>query len=224
MFEFTPDSAYKYRKQALAVLDETRDLVGFYRTAKATVQAAGYGDEIDWQRKVTIEGLTVPEIIGDIMFVILNSGMKATVARKLNDELRLVFAGFANPAVLWELRDGLRLTALRVLNHPGKIDAVFYAIRWFVEHDLDEFKGRLKAEGVDFLQTFPFIGKITRYHLGKNLGLDVCKPDRWLVRVAERFDTTPEILCEYLSEQTGDRIPVVDIVLWRYCEMGALDD
>ncbi|MCL4328727.1 MAG: hypothetical protein M1410_04010 [Candidatus Thermoplasmatota archaeon] len=67
------------------------------------------------------------------------------------------------------------------------------------------------------LREFPYIGPVTYYHLAKNIGIPVAKPDRHLSRLASRsgFRDVQEF-CEFLSRKTGDRIQVIDIVLWRY--------
>ncbi len=75
-------------------------------------------------------------------------------------------------------------------------------------------------KGVDFLKTLDFIGPITCYHLAKNIGLDVVKPDRHLVRITEATKfANPHDLCSLIAEMTGDKITVVDLVLWRYATL-----
>lgn len=71
-------------------------------------------------------------------------------------------------------------------------------------------------------ESLPWIGKITKYHLAKNLGADVAKPDRWLVRLAEAEGDTVDGLCQRLARETGDRVATVDVVLWRACAVGVL--
>ena len=71
-----------------------------------------------------------------------------------------------------------------------------------------------------FLKTFDFIGPVTCYHLGKNIGLEVVKPDRHLVSIAQAAGfPTPRDLCEVISKITGDKITVVDLILWRYATL-----
>lgn len=73
---------------------------------------------------------------------------------------------------------------------------------------------------MEYLQTLPWICPITKYHLTKNLGLDVCKPGRHLVRIAGDYDMTPEELCEKLSKEAGDRVAMVDNGIWRAANLG----
>ncbi len=85
----------------------------------------------------------------------------------------------------------------------------------------DEGFGKIRAKiassGVAFLQTFPSIGPITSDHLAKNIGLDLVKPDRHLTRLSQAAGfTSPVDLCRAIADLTGDKLAVIDIVLWRY--------
>jgi hypothetical protein len=42
---------------------------------------------------------------------------------------------------------------------------------------LSKVRNEIHCDGVNFLQTFPFIGLITSYHLGTKISLEVVKPD-----------------------------------------------
>lgn len=68
------------------------------------------------------------------------------------------------------------------------------------------------------MQRLPMVGKITRYHLARNLGHDVVKPDIHLARLAGRYGHhSPFDMCMALARQTGKRVGVVDLTLWAYC-------
>lgn len=56
--------------------------------------------------------------------------------------------------------------------------------------------------GIEFCETLPRVGGITKYHLAKNLGVDVAKPDVWLERVAAKSGETVHELCGRLSKQS----------------------
>jgi len=67
------------------------------------------------------------------------------------------------------------------------------------------------------LRCLPYIGEITSYHLAKNLGADVAKPDRHLVRfAASQGFSDVHTLCSAISQVSGDPLRVVDVVLWRF--------
>jgi hypothetical protein len=79
---------------------------------------------------------------------------------------------------------------------------------------------RLRAEGAEFLCSLPYFGPATSRHLGKSLGLDIAKPDRHLSRLAKATGfTDAQGLCEALASVTGDRVAVIDLVLWRYATL-----
>jgi hypothetical protein len=78
---------------------------------------------------------------------------------------------------------------------------------------------KIKADALSILETLPFIGSITKFHLAKNLGLEVAKPDRHLVRLADRFGYKDvQTMCRDIFEFCGDKIAVADLVLWRFEE------
>jgi hypothetical protein len=79
------------------------------------------------------------------------------------------------------------------------------------------FSKDLLERGPTMLQELPYLGPATSLHLAKNLGLDVAKPDRHLVRMARALCcVNPETLCDRISAQIGDRVAVVDLVMWRF--------
>jgi thermostable 8-oxoguanine DNA glycosylase len=50
--------------------------------------------------------------------------------------------------------------------------------------------------------------------------MDFAKPDRHLVRIAKSYKLEVEEMCLNLSKQTGERIGVVDVVIWRAANLG----
>lgn len=72
------------------------------------------------------------------------------------------------------------------------------------------------------LSSLPYIGKVTAYHLGRNIGLIECvKPDLHLVRMANHWGfETPESLVEMIKQEhksrTGEYIAsgLIDMCLW----------
>lgn len=168
------------------------------------VAQAGYEEEIEWQRNLKPCDNS-KDFFHETCWVIINSGMKEQIARKIWERIQIA----------WE--DGK--TASSAFNHPGKTDAIEYVrhnrVDLFYQYQLTDAK-------IEFLETIPFIGKITKYHLAKNLGFDCCKPDRHIVRVAAQYNQTPDEFCRSVSEKSGEKICVVDIVIWRACNLGFL--
>jgi hypothetical protein len=173
-----------------------------YLELREELVEAGYRDEYVWASTVG----PCPDadtFAAEACWVILNAGMKEQVARKL--------WGWIRPA----LQEG-RLES-QDFKHDGKREALKYV--WDNRRQLFAVwcdAGRL----VDDLEKLPWIGPITKFHLARNLGVDCCKPDRHLVRIAS--PRTPEDLCRDLAEQSGDRVGAVDAVLWRAANLGLI--
>ena len=150
---------------------------------------------------------TTPENFAlETIFVVCNSGMRYTVARGIHD--RCVKA----------LADGTPV--FDVFKHPGKVAAIEHV--WAKRREL--LDGFLTSpDRLAYLKALPWIGGITKFHLAKNFGLDVSKPDVHLQRLADREGVSAQALCQRLAVATGWRIATVDTLLWRACADGIID-
>jgi endonuclease III len=142
----------------------------------------------------------------EAIFVICNSGMKNTIARAIFERVK---------AAIMEGR-----SASEVFGHKGKAAAIDHIWR---HQELLCFDYSYADDKVAFLASLPWIGEITKYHLAKNFGADVAKPDVHLVRLADREGCTPQALCERLAVELGLRVAAVDTVLWRACANGIIN-
>jgi hypothetical protein len=127
--------------------------------------------------------------------------MKEQVARGIWERIRPAL--YAGNSIDGLFRHKLKVRAIKEIWHNRKLMFAMYS------NALDK---------LSFLESMPHIGPITKFHLARNLGLDVCKPDRHLVRLAKPL--TPESLCRTIGEAVGDRIGLVDCVLWRSANLG----
>lgn len=145
----------------------------------------------------------------EAIYVICNSGMSVTVA---------------NP-IYWRCVRALNRgkSAGSVFGHTGKVKA----IDWIWSHRRQKFtEWRRLAddeERVRFCGELPWIGRVTKYHLAKNLGVDVVKPDVHLERLAYAEGLTALQLCQRLASETGYRVATIDTILWYACAHGVLD-
>lgn len=177
---------------------KTDELIDFFKDAKIYCLMEGHKEEIEITRKRTFNQMKPLNLIQEYVWVVINSGMKNQVAEK-------IYARF------WKEQD------FDVIGHPGKREAIIKAFlkykQWF--KDLQQ-----APDKIEYLGSLHYIGKITKYHLARNLGIDCAKPDRHLVRLAERFNFVDvQEMCQYISIKTGERIGVVDVILWRYCNL-----
>jgi hypothetical protein len=169
------------------------------------VLGAQAGEDIAWA-----ESLKPPSdpdaFASEAIFVICNSGMKNTVARRIYHKVQEA------------LEQG---TPVRdVFRHEGKAAAIEEI--WRERATLMGLY--LSADDkLAFCESLPWIGGITKYHLAKNFGADVAKPDVHLQRLAQREGCSAQELCERLAEATGWRVATVDTLLWRACANGVID-
>jgi len=196
------------------------NLATAYLTLKQRVLESGYADEIGWQESCDVERVDEQVFLTETAFVILNSGMRASVVRAKWPEIREGFLEFVDAKTVLHYREDCRREALTHFRNQPKIDAIIRAAEIVDELGFETIHERLKANDREFLLRFPFIGPITSYHLAKNMGMPVAKPDRHLVRYCDAAGF-PDVqtFCQAVAEAANDTVPVVDIVLWRYATL-----
>lgn len=174
------------------------------------LRSAGFADDdIAWSENACAPA-DAKQFAMEAIFVICNSGMKNTVARRIYEKVKVaLFRG-----------ESVRT----VFGHPGKAAAIddIWARR---EHWHFQFaRVETDADRLAACEAMPWIGPITKYHLAKNFGVDVAKPDVHLQRLADLEGVTAQALCERLVRGSGlRRVSTVDVLLWRACAEGIVD-
>lgn len=202
--------------------DETTTSDGFHDLRRAPdagdggITAQDFNDIVTRMGQIAIDDIAWAEAIRaptdpddfalECIFVICNSGMKNTVAQRIFNRVKGSLAAGNS--------------ASTAFGHKGKC----LAIEKIWRNRVGLLAGFQAAEDkLAYLVSLPWIGDITKYHLAKNFGLDVAKPDVHLRRLADREGTTPQGLCERLAAITGYRAATVDTVLWRACANGVVN-
>jgi len=174
-----------------------------YCEVRKAVCDAGWETDLDYYCTPRDEFVTSWTLVREHIWVVLNSGMRFEVARQIHARVMLA---------LVQKRD-----ISTVFGHKAKCKAIKHVVahgrRLYAQYHCAKDK-------LAFLETLPHIGKITKYHLGKNLGIDCAKPDRHLVRLAKKYGKGVQELCLDLAAVTGDTVACVDYVLWRAVKMG----
>ena len=180
---------------------EEKRLLDLYNFIKDFVIKKGYKQEIEWCTNIPeIEKIDKWYFFEEYAWVVINSGMKSSVAEK-------IFNRFWNNGDL----------NFDAIGHPHKresIEKVFDHIDRYFKH-LVKSKNRLK-----YIESLPHIGEVTKYHLARNLGLDYAKPDRHLVRISSLFKfNNVQKFCSKISNLSGDKIGLVDLIFWRFATL-----
>jgi hypothetical protein len=192
-------------------------LIATYLNARSVVTNSGFSCEVDWQDSACFDDLSESTFLRESAWVVLSSGMKETVVRKKFIELTPVFFHWRSASEIIRDKSNCHNKALQIFNNEPKINAIYSIARKIDKFGFEKIRTRILKEGISYLMSFDYIGPVTAFHLAKNIGLDVVKPDRHLKRIAEalQFDN-PTSLCMLISSITGDKLSVVDIVLWRF--------
>ena len=188
-----------------------------YCQARHTVAEAGFSYEATWQANQDFHEFTESQLLRESAWVILCCGFRESIVRKVFDYISLCFCDWSSAKDIVDHQDTCRRTALKAIRHEAKIRAILEVARRVNDQGFDALRCSIIADPLVSLREFPYIGPTTAKHLAKNLGMEIAKPDRHLLRITEAagIGDTQE-LCSALSKMTGDPISVVDIVLWRY--------
>ncbi len=173
-----------------------------YIVLKEKLIQKGYADEINWAENLKVCNDSESFCL-EYIWVVCNSGMKNQIAEKIYRR------------ILKAISDTQDISS--VFGHKGKVSGIKKVMQNHKEIFADYLIAKDKTA---FCESLPWIGKITKYHLAKNLGEDIAKPDRHLMRIAKEYNMSPFELCKTLSDLVGDRIRTVDVILWRAANLG----
>jgi hypothetical protein len=191
-----------------------------YFFAKNYIINKGYGTEIDWQDEIKFEELTEQRFLQEFCWVVIASGLNDQVVRKLFPLIKSILFDFNSAYSIYNNSDECYENILKVFNHPGKAKAMLYAANYVFGHSFSHVKSNLSSSGVNYIKTFPYMGEATSFHLAKNIGLNVAKPDRHLVRMSSALGfESVNILCSEISNLIEENISLIDLVLWRYATL-----
>ena len=193
------------------------DVVAAYALAKEVVVQAGYEPEIVWQASVIFDETTETDFLREHAWVTISAGMHEYVVRRHFPAISRAFLDWKSADAIVEHEAECRQSALRYFCNHRKIDSIVRMARIVSSAGIGSFKESNRDNPLETLQSLPFVGPVTCYHLAKNIGLPFAKPDRHLVRLARAVGYSDvQGLCKRISEHVGDSVPVVDIVLWRF--------
>ncbi len=195
-------------------------LVRAYLDAKKAIVGDGFGPEIDWQDDLRFEEMTESDFLREYAWVVFSAGMRERVVRMKFAGISSAFLDWRSAADITRQAPTCRAQALSLINHPGKVAGVVTTARRIAREGFYAIQDRVKSNGLQELRELPFIGPVTVYHLAKNIGLEAVKPDRHLSRVASAagFPTASE-LCQTIADGVGDRLSVIDLVIWRFATL-----
>lgn len=158
-----------------------------------------------------------------VAYVILASGFSQKTAKKYH---QIIMGKIQKNCCIEDL--------LKVFNNKNKINSVLKV--WDNKNEFCDgfYKCKNLDEKLNYLQTLPYIGKITANHLARNLGENVVKYDIWIQRLGVlysgnsalttkinngKLDNEIKKVCDDMFDElvknTGLPRGYIDVVLWK---------
>lgn len=169
----------------------------------------------------------------EAIYVVLASGFKQKTAKIKYKEITNYIREKDNELKKEEL--------LKIFNNQNKINAIIDIWKNKDCYCGEFYKKQTDEEKLKYLEMLPYIGKITKNHLARNLGINCVKYDVWIQKLAvvlygkindiKRLNTgklTPKIkaycdkMFSEIEKQTNEPIGYIDVVLWKSASWGLL--
>lgn len=189
-----------------------------YKNAKDFVLER-FAADLRWQMSRDHTSFSESDLLREGAWVILCCGFRESVVRHQFSYISLCFCDWDSAIAIADKSNLCRETAAARFKNYRKLDAIVDLAKFIVREGFESLRYRIEQSPMEVLQEIPYIGPITTFHLAKNLGFAVAKPDRHLERLAISLGyADTRAMCKEISELSGDPVPVVDLVLWRYAE------
>jgi len=188
-----------------------------------------YPEDLAWSReqveKEPLAGILIPIFLREYAYVVYCSGFKQSIVEKHWPHLYYIYKGF-NPQSIIRNKEDVKREALEHIGNKRKVTSIIDVAEQMNnmnQRGWEEYKQRIResAPSFDVLEELPFIGPRTKFHLARNIGFDVAKPDRHLDRIASAYGMSTAEMCEYLSGRSDVLVGIhygvhtIDSIFWR---------
>ena len=180
---------------------------------------AFYKHELDRASSVKFSEVGPNTFFQEYIWVVHATGFSAKAVTKFIGKLT---EAYGNYKVLASDINKDRLPGiLSVCNNKQKADAVYRLAKLMndgiSEHGWNNWKNK-EISTVDSLSKLPYVGNITKYHLGRNIGmLDCVKPDLHFVRMASHWNyVDANEMIKDMSDGYNIPLGIADMMAWYY--------
>lgn len=179
-----------------------------------------YQEELKFIQSTKFDSVTPEFFFREYAWVVHATGFSAKAVGKFMPRLMEAYGGWKKLSSENFVPAFKRVK--KVCNNRQKAKAIHSMAKLMAKHaDWDKFKTEQLSKP-ELLSKLPYIGKITCFHLGRNIGLlDCVKPDLHLIRLASHWEfETCDLMCSsmqsYHEKLTGKKIPlgIIDLALW----------
>lgn len=172
-----------------------------------------YYNEISRAKSVDWNKLTPEEFFVEYIWVVHATGFSAKAVSKFINKLIAAYGDFRSPNDM--------SMVLNVCNNKQKATAVLKMAKMLKQgiedSSWEEWKEN-NIKNVDDLSKLPYIGNITKYHLGRNIGmLDCVKPDLHFERMTKYwgYGSSYEMIVD-ISKDFNIKPGIADMIAWYY--------
>jgi len=206
----------------------------FYSLEKYLIETGVASDKDSFetikQRLQNPPKLSANDFASEVIYVILASGFKQKIAKQKFIEI-MNFIQKSNSISPENL--------LKIFGNKNKINAIYKVWKNKEEYCKNFYDLKTINEKLEYLETLPYIGKITKNHIARNLGINKVKYDIWIQRLGTSLygnknltsssTLSPEIqnacdkMFQEIAKYTDLSIGYIDVVLWKSCQIGLLE-
>lgn len=186
----------------------------FIRARKFAYQ--NYAEEIKRISSVRLENVDEHTFFREYLWTVHTTGFSAKAVGKFFDRLAHAYGRY--DVLASESFQDACARVRQVCNNPSKIMSVHMTSRLIrdgiAEHGWEGFRAQ-SLSSPELLKKLPYVGKITCFHLARNIGLlDSVKPDLHLIRMAEHWGFEDcNSMCQSM-QQDGMPLGIIDLILW----------
>lgn len=184
-----------------------------------------FPEDLEWSGniiKTDLKDVTKRWFFSEYVHCVYCSGFSVRIVRMKSEVLRDAYYDYdpvkvaANPDEVW--RKAMRKTAIR---NKIKVKSIIKGAGVINGLEWPRFLYRAQ-KNFDVFKTLPYIADKLKYHLARNIGFNVIKPDVHIERLASHFALDPFEMCDLLSKKTGLPRHTVDSILWRASQQGVI--
>jgi len=204
--------------------NDTKNLVlKIFDKALGLLKQQGYRNDII-NLKVRLDAeiyrtMTLKDFFREYVWVIFTSGFKARYVKKHWDEIREMTFDFdphrTKKKTFEELREQSPNKNTNKLNALLRGSAIVTE-KWWKKIQSDPIQEKVMFE----LRKLPFIGKVTIFHIMRNIGFDFFKPDTHIENLAEILGIEDKEMFKIIHQNRDFKyFGVIDYILWQACEL-----
>lgn len=176
-----------------------------------------YSEEFERISSVRFSEVTPDFFFREYVWVVHATGFSAKAVGRFMERLMPAYGAWDSLAD--ETFDVVMSRVRSVCNNSAKAKAIWTTAGLMKDgiesRGWDEWR-QSKLSSPELLSKLPYVGKVTCFHLGRNVGLlDCVKPDLHLVRMAEHWGYSDcRSMCEDMGSGHDLPLGMVDLVIW----------